>query len=67
MFVYNLSAEHAMGVLGWREMKLSIGIEDLGAKFVREVTSEDVMSDPLRRHVDLVLLRTRKGTANTAE
>jgi PAS fold len=67
MFVYNLSAEQAMGVLGWRAKKLSIGIEDLSAKFVREVTSEDVMSDPLRRHVDHVLQRIRQGTADTAD
>ena len=57
MFVDNLSAEHAVGLLGRRAKKLSIGIEGLRAKFVREVASD----------VDDVLLMTRKGTANTAD
>jgi hypothetical protein len=57
MFVDNLSAEHAVGVLGWRAKKLSIGIEGLSTKFVREVATD----------VDDVLLMTRKGPTDTAD
>jgi hypothetical protein len=66
-FFYNLSAERAMGILSWRAKELSIGVDHLNAKFGREVTSEDVTSDPVRRHVNHVLLRAHEGIAGTAD
>ena len=66
MFVYNLSAKHALGVLTWRAKESDIRLEDLSAALVRDVTSEDVTPGRLDRHVNRVLLNARSRIADNA-